>query len=129
VEIKGKDFEKWRKGDKLHTPQTPNEWDELIINFFLSIHKTVAKENHIHKYDGKQQVIDVLNDASDVEGINLKFFEKDGEWGLLDTGYSREDLLRLSDLAFRFSRIYRYHAKDYSTGAKEDIKELIGETR
>lgn len=125
AEIMGEDFEQWRRGDKIITPSTPNEWDELIINFFLTIHKIVAKENHTQKYDGVRQVIDVLNDAATVEGINLFFFECDGEWGLRDTGYSLHDLIRLDDLAYRFSRIYRHQALDYRYNDGGDVDMLM----
>lgn len=123
--VLGGDFEQWRKGDKTHPPTCPTEWDELIINFFLTIYKIIAKENHVLKYKGKGQVVEIINLAAQVEDINLVFFESEGEWGLMDTGYTLDDLMNLQRISYRFSRIYRFHAKDYGKEEKEDLKELL----
>ncbi len=128
-EIVGRDFEKWRKGDKIKPPMEPGEWDEIIINFFLAIYKIIAVENHTKKYQGKKQIVDILNEAAEVENVNLEFFEVDGEWGIHDTGYTVDDLLGLKRVQYRFSRIYRHHAQDYIHKSDEKVKEMLKDGR
>lgn len=128
MDISDEDFKRFRSGDKFKAPEHPDELYLMVISFFHDIHEIVSKHNHFLKYDGRKQVMDILNDAAVAEGINLTFAEQDGEWGLLDTGYTKEDFLSLPQIKHRFSRIYRHHAKEYSYGDEEDIKELIGDT-
>lgn len=116
--------ENLRYNDVFNIPQDPDELDLMVGWFWERIILIVSKENHCLKFDGTQQVLDILKEAAEVEQINITFFEHDGWWNIQHAG-SKDDIRQLPRLARRFSRIYRHHANEYSTGENKSICELI----
>ena len=96
-----------------------------IFNFFTDIFEIVALQNLTLKFDGPKQILEIVNEAAEVEGLNLKFDEKNRIWILLDTNYTREEFNSLHVLKKRFSKIYRHHAMDYAKGERRELLELI----
>jgi len=117
-----------RYGDVFDIPSNPDELDLLVGWFWERIILIVSKENLVLKFDGSQQVLNILRDAAEIENVNITFYEHNGWWNI-ETAENKEDILNLPRLARRFSRIYRHHANDYATGEKQSLCELIGDVK
>jgi hypothetical protein len=137
----GKDFETWRKEEHVDPPQNVTEWDEWIMNFFLTIFKIVRHENHVKKWDGKRQLVSIFNSAIDNLNLythhsylgvtifkepHLIFFIMDNdEWGIKDIRVNENDFaLDLHSIQKEFSKIYRHDAKKHHFGDNDDILKL-----
>lgn len=115
--------ERLRLGDPFTIPTTPDELDLMVGWFWERIILIVTVENHVMKYHNKDQVLEILREAAEVEDIHITFYESEGWWNI-ESAESKEDILNLPRVAYRFSRVYRHHAKEYITGPREDIKKL-----
>ena len=121
------DVEKYRLVDPFTIPSNPDELERLIGWFFARLRVIVSVENHRMKFHNVEQLLEILEEASLVEGVNVTIGWSDGQWDLL-TADSKDDILKLPQLIKRFGRIYRHHARDYTnTGDKTDIKMLQGD--
>jgi len=58
-----------------------------------------------------------------MENVHVRVFYLDGVWGISDIG-CEQDVLNLPKVARRFSKIYRFHANDYSNGENQNVKIL-----
>ncbi|KYC46688.1 MAG: hypothetical protein AMQ22_02078 [Candidatus Methanofastidiosum methylothiophilum] len=118
------DVSKLRLGDPFDLPTNPDELDLMVGWFWERIILIVSKENHCLKFDGTEQVLSILKEAAEVESIGVTFFEYNGWWNI-ENAESKEDVLNLPRIAYRFSRIYRHHAQEYATGQNQTICELM----
>lgn len=121
MEITEEHRKRWKSGDPFDIPEDPDMLELMVGWFWDRIRIIVSIENHILKFDGPQQVLDILGDAAKIERINMSFAYSGGQWWILDPG-TEEDVMNLPRLAKRFSRIYRHHASEYETGEGAALK-------
>lgn len=114
------DFERYRRGNPFDLPQSPDELEMMVGWFFDRIRKIVVIENHHHKFDGIDQCLDIIEEAKKVANINVDIAYIDGIWYLVGAN-SRQDILRLPELAKTFGKIYRHRALEYSKGENETL--------
>lgn len=115
----------FRRGNPFDIPKNPNDIELMLGWFFDQIRVIVSHENHHHKFDGVQQILDILAECSKLEQINVFFIESNGQWYLLDSELTtKEDILNLPKLAYRFSKVYRHRAKEFSNGDNEPLEVL-----
>ena len=122
------DVARLRLGDPFDIPSDPDELDLIVGWFWERIILVITVENHTMKFHNSDQILDILHEAAEVEKINITFFECNGWWNI-ETAATPEDVLNLPRVAYRFSRIYRFHAKDYATGPRQELKKLIGDKK
>lgn len=113
-------FSEQMNGNPFDIPDTPDELELMVGWFFDRLRVIVSIENHHVKFDGVRQIIDILEDASIVEKVNVKFLWVNGQWYISDFE-TKEDILNLPKVLKRFSRIYRHHALEYSHGDDESV--------
>jgi hypothetical protein len=134
-----KRFSSQQRGNPFDYPETPDELELMVGWFFDRLRVIVTIENHTLKFDGARQIIDILQTACthDIERVsfnNYKLIEVDnpveltfswwkGQWFIEDVG-GPDDVLRLPEVLKRFSRIYRFDAKNYSYGDNDDVEVL-----
>ena len=116
--------ERLRLGDPFDLPTDPDKLDLMVGWFWERIILIVTKENHTLKFDGTEQVLNILREAAEVEQINVTFYECNGWWNI-ESAATKEDILNLPRIAMRFSRIYRHHAREYATGENKSVHELM----
>jgi hypothetical protein len=116
-------FDEQRKGSPFDFPENPDELEMMNAWFFDRLRVIVSVENHTKKFDGIQQIFDILGDAKEIENIKVDIIYLNGQWFIADAG-GPNDILALPRLLKRFGKIYRFHAKDYATGENQDIKYL-----
>jgi phage pi2 protein 07 len=123
VEISQTEFNNWLSSDKFKEPTTENDLYTIIILFFKRIRTIISVENHHKKYWNPSQIVDILNDSAEWEGINLYFSYFDAQWYVHNTKRTtKEDILQLPRVEQRFKSIYRHHASDYFN---DNLKELL----
>lgn len=129
--MKAKEF---KRNFPFDIPKDPSTLELYLGWFFDQIRMIVGVENGKWKFDGGQQVLDILHEAASVEGVNIAFsWDKDtGIWYIEDPEegkITKEDVLNLPLVAFRFSKIYRHHADEYVHPEDKSKKEIkaIGE--
>ena len=121
------DTERFRLGDPFNIPSDPDELELMIGWFFDRLRVICAVENHSMKFYNVEQLLEILHEASTVEEIDITFSWYDGQWNIESAGCG-DDILNLPRLAKRFSKIYRFHARDYmNTGDKMDLNMLESE--
>ena len=127
IGISREEFNKWVESDKFKEPTTKNGLYDIIFVFFKRIER-IPKENHKHKFDGRRQILAILNRAAKDTAVKLYFTESDGQWYIHDIPEetTKDDILNLPLVAERFSKIYRFYSKKYSYQDNEDIKVLTG---
>lgn len=123
------DLNKYKNLDVFDIPETPDELELLIGWAFDRIRIIVSRENHYLKFDGPQQILDILEIAALREGVVISFSYIDGQWFISDAG-SKEDILALPKVIRRFARIYRHNAGDYVSDEPEflRIKDIFTES-
>lgn len=120
------DTTRFRLGNPFDIPSDPDALELMVGWFFDRIRVICAVENHTMKFHSISQILEILREASEVERVNCTFSWIDGQW-FLNSAKSKEDVLNLPKVAKRFSKIYRFHASDYMTGDKQDLKMLNGD--
>jgi len=121
---------KFKRGEPFEAPEHPDECELYIGFFFGRIRAIVAKENHIHKWDNVDRVIDMLYQAADEIGVNVDFDYDNGEWFI--SGFdSKEDFQNLPAVAKAFGKIYRHQTGSdrnnklkFHDGKLSDVKEF-----
>jgi hypothetical protein len=108
----------------------------MIGWFFDQVRVIVACENHHFKFDGKQQILDILHASRFKECISVDFSEECGQWFIDEVEASSylgitirrattpADVLNLPLVAKRFSRTYRFEAKRYANGDNQSLEVL-----
>ena len=120
------DVEKYRLVDPFQIPSNPDELERLIGWFFARLRVIVSVENHHMKFQNPGQLLDILHEAAETEGIQVGFSWSDGQWHL-EYARNQGDILRLPQVIRRFGKIYRFHASEYTnTGDKMDLKMIKG---
>lgn len=126
----------FRRGSPFDIPDKPDKLEQMIGWFFDQVRVIVSCENHIYKFDGKQQVLDILHDSRFVENVNVDFSEECGQWFIDEVKSSSylgktirqattvQDVLNLPIVAKRFSKTYRFNAKQYANGENHSIEVL-----
>jgi hypothetical protein len=118
---------KFKRNRPFDIPKKPDTLELMIGWFFDQIRMIVDSENHRFKFDGGNQILDILYDSALDENVNIGFsWDEDTHiWyiELLPTvtylgatvrpETNEDDILNLPLVAFRFSRIYRLHAYEY----------------
>ena len=109
-----------KAGNPFDFPETPDDLELMVAWFFDRLRVIVSVENHVLKFDGVKQIIDILDIAGLAEKIDVNFAWVDGQWFITSYG-TPDDILHLPRLLKRFSRIYRFNAKDYSYGDEQEL--------
>lgn len=106
------DISKYRRGNPFDVPTHPDQLELMLGWIFDQVRVIVIIENHHHKFDSPDQVLEILHDSAEIEGVDVEFSYSDGQWNLERAG-SKEDILNLPKVIKTFSRIYRHNALDY----------------
>jgi hypothetical protein len=111
--------EEFKRNFPFDIPKNPSNLELMLGWFFDQIRMIVGVENHKWKFDGGCQVLDILHEAAFAEGVNIAFsWDKDtGIWYIEDPKegkITKKDILNLPLVAYRFSKIYRHHANEYT---------------
>lgn len=88
------------------------EYLKEIKSFFDEVDNIVKVQNHIHKFRGTQQLLDLIHHSADMVNVHACFACEDGQWYLAGAK-TKQDVLNLNKVAKTFSRVYRHHANDY----------------
>ena len=122
-----KRFSAQKRGDPFDFPESPDELELMVGWFFDRLRVIISIENMSPKFDGIHQVLDILQDAADINNINIKFDHHNGQWYIngIEGITEDKDILHLPSVLKTFSRLYRHHATKYSYGDREDIELLM----
>lgn len=114
----------FRRGYPFDVPKHPTAIQLMLGWFFDQINLIVDHENHVAKFDGGEQVLEILHEAAYFEEVNVAFSwdRETNIWYIEnppDCEMTEEDFCNLPLVAYRFSKIYRHHAKEYGCGEDE----------
>ena len=117
-------FSSQRQGNPFDIPETPDDLEMMVGWAFDRLRVIITIENHVLKFDGPKQILNILQDAALIENVDVEFSWDDGQWFIEHFG-GKEDVLGLPKVIKRFGMIYRRHASEYETGEREDINLLL----
>lgn len=110
---------RFTKGDPFDVPEEP-ELCELYVEWFFSRIKTiVAEENHIYKWRGVENILQLLHESAEELDVNVTFIYNNGQW-YIDGFRVGEDFLNLPAVARHFSKLYRFQS-GHNKNPKENL--------